>query len=131
MAASKPILVILTPKDDHLEFDFRDDIKALASWPTQKLHDLEFENGTGLRFLVSKKRINSMPVIIQEHIYNSPMIVCMFDNDDSTLPFHCLDCAEQWMTWFDDKQADWGLRFHGQWYREYVASFGEEGPVFH
>lgn len=130
MEILKPIIVLITPFSDRLQYEYQEDLYELRGADLSRVHDLELEDGTGLRFMISEKKVNAVPIIIQEFAYFSPMWAMMYDSDDKALPFHCETCADDYMRWFDAQQNYWGYEHH-DWYREYFGSVGEEGAIYH
>ena len=126
----KPIIVLITPLEDRLQYEYQTDLHELRAADLSRVHDLELTNGEGLRFMISSERLKAVPIIIQEYAYFSPMFAMMYGADDKALPFHCEDCADEHMSWFDSKQDQWGFEFH-DWYRGYFGSIGKEGTVYH
>ena len=127
MEILKPCYTIVTPCSDSIDYEVIDleGYDQIASWPITEVVDCH-----GLRFLVSDTKLNACPIFIQDKIYFQQMLV-MTIVDSLSMPFHCYDCAEDYMSLFGLKQDEWGPKYHGQWYREYVAGFGETRSVYH
>ena len=130
MAILKPIIVLITPLEDRLQYTYQETLDELRDADLSRVHDLELENGDGLRFMIQEDRVQGVPIIIQEFAYFSPMWAMMYDVDDKALPFHCETCADDYMKWFDAQQNHWGFQYH-DWYREFFGGLREEGPVYH
>ena len=128
----KPCYTIVTPAHDSIDYEVieLEGYDQIASWPTSEVYDLPLSDSAGMRFLVSDTKLNACPIFLQDKIFFHQMLVMTTENSIS-MPFHCYDCAEDYMSFFGLKQDEWGLKYHGQWYREYIASFGETRSVYH
>lgn len=128
----EPIIVVITPQDDGLDYEFIEmkSARDYLEWPTGEIFDLEFTENSGMRFLVSEVKTQGMPVFVQSKVFFASILV-MLHEGDTTLPFHCPKCADEYMLWFEHKQDEWGHIYHGQWYRKYIGGLGEEADTYH
>lgn len=124
MVTLDPTFVLINPLEDTLEFEYLE-VADVRTWVSSDVIDID-----QARFSVSSERLRGCPILLQHRVVVSPTLF-MLREDSLSMPFHCLDCAEQWSLWFCEKQYEWGMSYHAHWYRQYVGGEGEAWRPLH
>lgn len=124
MVSLDPTFVLINPLDDTLEFEYLD-YKDIKHWQSDDVIDIE-----SARFSVSSERLRGCPILLRDRLVVSQTLFMLHEGSLS-MPFHCVDCAEEWSLWFCHKQYEWGMTYHAHWYRQYVGSEREAWESLH
>lgn len=115
-----PTFVLISLLEDTLEFEYLDYVD-IKDWRSDDVIDID-----KARFSISSERTRGCPILLRDRVIMAPTLFMLQDGGLS-MPFHCIDCADQWCLWFCEKQYEWGMIYHANWYPEYVGGEREAG----